>query len=126
MSKFLTTLKSEQLGKWRHKLLDELVLDDDVAGVIKVPAGFVTDFASIKALHNVFLYSLYALVASYGNYASTVHDYLYYTGDLTRKNCDDVLYRALRAEGVAKWRAWLFWAGVRIGGAKSYTAHRNR
>ena len=34
-----------------------------------------------------------------------------------------VLYRALRAEGVARWRAWLFWAGVRIGGTKQYAVH---
>jgi len=26
-----------------------------------------------------------------------------------------------RAEGVARWRAWLFWAGVRIGGARHFT-----
>ncbi|WP_279627450.1 DUF1353 domain-containing protein [Pseudomonas mohnii] len=39
----------------------------------------------------------------------------------SRKEADAILYRALRAEGVARWRAWLFWAGVRIGGAKHFT-----
>lgn len=121
MSQFLTTLKTEQIGKWTHTLLDDLVLADDDLGVITVPQGFQTDFASIKVLHNAFLFVLFALVSGYGNYAATVHDFLYGAGQVTRKQADAVLYRALRAEGVAKWRAWLFWVGVRLGGAKQYT-----
>lgn len=121
MSQFLTTLKTEQIGKWSHVLLADLVLEDD-AGTITVPAGFTTDFASIKVLHNAFLFVLFALVSGYGNYAATVHDWLYTTGQMARKEADAVLYRALRAEGVARWRAWLMWAGVRLGGGKHYTA----
>jgi hypothetical protein len=122
MSKFWTTLKTEQISKWEHVLLDVLVFEDEKAGMITVPAKFETDYASIRSLHNILLFVLYALVAGYGNYSATVHDYLYSVRNLSRKDCDDILYRALRAEGVAKWRAWLFWAGVRIGGAKSYAA----
>ena len=121
MSRFTTTLKTEQIGKWTHVLLDELVLADEDQRVITVPAGFSTDFASIKVLHNAFLFVLFALVSGYGNYAATVHDWLYTCGQLSRKDADAVLYRALRAEGIARWRAWIFWAGVRIGGAKHYT-----
>ena len=121
MSKFITTLKTEQIGKWTHVLLDDLVLADDDQRTIIVPAGFVTDFASIKVLHNAFLFVLFALVSGYGNYAATVHDFLYSEGQVSRKEADAVLYRALRAEGVARWRAYLFWLGVRIGGAKQYT-----
>lgn len=124
MSKFLSTLKTEQLGKWNHKVLDTFLYEDDIAGVVMVPAGFNTDFASIRSLHNVFLFVLYSLVAGYGNYSATVHDYLYAVSKLPRDVCDGVLYRALRAEGIAKWRAWLFWAGVRIGGAKAFAKHR--
>ncbi|MGH8334854.1 MAG: DUF1353 domain-containing protein [Pseudomonas fluorescens] len=117
----MTTLKTEQLGKWTHVLLDELVLADDDEQVVTVPSGFRTDFASIKVLHNVLLFVLFALVSGYGNYAAAVHDWLYSTGEISRKRADAVLYRALRAEGVARWRAWLFWAGVRIGAASHYT-----
>ncbi|MFJ3486566.1 DUF1353 domain-containing protein [Pseudomonas sp. NPDC090202] len=120
MSQFTTTLKTEQIGKWTHVLLDELVLADEDQQVITVPTGFTTDFASIKVLHNAFLFVLFALVSGYGNYAATVHDFLYTTAQISRKEADAVLYRALRAEGVARWRAWLFWAGVRLGGAKHY------
>ena len=120
MSKFATTLKTEQVGKWGHTLLADLVLIDDVEGTITVPAGFQTDFASIAVLHNVFLFVFFALVAGYGNYSATVHDQLYAQATLSRKTCDKVLYRALRAEGVARWRAWLFYAGVRLAGSSHY------
>ena len=121
MSRFTTTLKTEQTDRRTYTLLADLVLADDDQRTIIVPAGFVTDFASIQVLHNAFLFVLFALVSGYGNYAATVHDWLYFGGQVSRKEADAVLYRALRAEGVARWRAWLFWAGVRIGGAKHYT-----
>lgn len=121
MSRFTTTLKTEQTDRRTYTLLDDLVLADDDERTIIVPSGFTTDFASIKVLHNAFLFVLFALVSGYGNYAATVHDWLYFSGQVSRKDADAVLYRALRAEGIARWRAWLFWAGVRIGGAKQYT-----
>ena len=122
MSRFVTTLKTDQTARRTYTLIDDLVLADEELGAITVPRGFQTDFASIKVLHNAFLFVLFALVSGYGNYAATVHDWLYEHGSMTRKQADAVLYRALRAEGVARWRAWLFWAGVRIGGTKQYTA----
>ena len=124
MSEFLTSLKAEQLGKRRYTLLADLVYRDDEVGIITVPAGFQTDFASILVLHNALLFVLYALVAGYGNYAAAVHDRLYTTGQLTRRQSDDVLYRALRTEGVARWRAGLFWVGVRLGGSNKYLSSR--
>lgn len=120
MSKFVTTLKTDQIDRTIRQLTAELVYDDDVEGMITIPSGFVTDFASIGGLHNVIFFPLFALLSGYGNYASTVHDYLYRNGKLTRARADDVFYRGLRAEGIAKWRALMFWAGVRIGGASSY------
>jgi len=122
MSRFVNTLKTDQIDRRTFTLLADLVLADEDERVITVPAGYTTDFASIKVLHNAFLFILFALVSGYGNYAATVHDWLYEHGSLSRKQADAVLYRALRAEGVARWRAWLFWAGVRLGGAKQYTA----
>lgn len=74
MSRFVSTLKTDQTDRRTYKLLDDLVLADDDERTITVPAGFVTDFASIQVLHNVFLFVLFALVSGYGNYAATVHD----------------------------------------------------
>jgi hypothetical protein len=63
MSRFTTTLKTEQFGKWSHTLLDDLVLEDDLGEII-VPAGYQTDFASIRTLHNAAFFILFALVAA--------------------------------------------------------------
>lgn len=120
MNQYLTTLKTEQIGRWEHILLDDLYYQDDERGAIIVPKGFQTDFASIRSLHNLVLFVFYALVAGYGNYAAVVHDWLYSTTPFNRLQCDAVLYRALRAEGIARWRARLFWLGVRLGGSKRY------
>lgn len=119
MSRFLTPLQTEQLGKWNHRLLADLVLEDDL-GTFTAPAGFETNFASLQVLHNIVFFVFFALVAGYGNLAATIHDRLYASGQLRRKDCDAVFYRALRAEGVARWRARVMWAGVRIGGAGHY------
>lgn len=113
--KFAGTLKTEQLTRKSWLLLDDLTFGD-----ITVPKGFITNYASIGVFHNLFLFPVFALFSGYGNYASTVHDYLYTKAPISRKACDEVFYQALRAEGVARWRAWLMWAGVRIGGKDAY------
>lgn len=65
---------------------------------------------------------IYALLAGYAVLAAFVHDFLYRTGQLPRAAADAVLYRACRAEGEARWRAFIFWAGPRLGGASHYKA----
>lgn len=112
---FQTTLKTEQIASNSWRLTEDLVYGD-----ITVPKGFITNYASIEVFHNIFLFPIYALFAGYGNYASTIHDYLYSRKTMSRKDADEVFYQALRSEGVAKWRAKLMWAGVRIGGRKAY------
>lgn len=64
--------------------------------------------------------SLYGLLAGYDMRAAILHDHLYATGQLTRAQCDAVLYQARRGDGVARWRACLFRVGVRAGGTKRY------
>ena len=120
MSEWKTTLKSEELGRWEHRLLADLVFEDDEIGEVIAPSGMLTDFASIRSLHNVVLFILYALVAGYGNKSAAIHDLLYTEAKHDRKTCDQVLFRALRAEGIARWRAWLFYAGVRLGGGSHF------
>jgi len=119
MSYFFAPLAAEQLGRWQWRIIRELQLADPEHGLIVVEVGYLTNFASIRALR-LWLLLIYALLVGYGNASCAVHDRLYDEGKLTRRQCDDVLYRALRAEGVARWRAWLFWAGVRLGGKSHY------
>lgn len=118
---FATHLLAEQHDRWTWQLTSPLILTDPVHGTITVPTGLVTNFASIRSLR-VIASPIYATLVGYGNAACTVHDYLYGGGKtergevLNREEADGVLYRALRAEGVARWRASLFYIGVRIGG----------
>ncbi|MBD1554753.1 DUF1353 domain-containing protein [Pseudomonas typographi] len=65
--------------------------------------------------------ALYGLVVGYGMRSAILHDWLYTKALLARAECDSVFSRALRTgDGTARWRAWLFYAGVRIGGAGHY------
>lgn len=121
MSYFLDNLAAEQLSRWEWRLTRNLSLADPEHELITVPAGYQTNFASIRGLR-IWLVLIYALLVGYGNASCAVHDWLYDQGRLSRRECDDVLYRALRAEGVARWRAWIFWIGVRIGGKSHYNA----
>lgn len=111
---FKSSLKVELIdnkdgNKWQ--VLEDLVLDDDVVGTITVPAGFETDFASVPRIPVVF-----ELVGARGAAAATVHDYLYQTGKVSRKDADGVLYRTLRKTKVGKPRSMLMFAGVRAFG----------
>lgn len=77
---FLTPLRVEQVseaaGTWR--LLEPLCYVSPIfGGLIVVPAGFVTDFASVPRLP--FSYWLFGGV---GQAAAVVHDYLYQCHDL--------------------------------------------
>lgn len=120
MSTWKTTLKSEEVNRKNYTILEDLVLEDDEFGEITVPAGFVTDYASVSVLQHLIFAPIFVLVADYGDKSATVHDYLYTQTKLSRKDCDQVLYRALLAEGLEKWRARLFWLGVRVGGGSHF------
>lgn len=139
-------LELQQHQKWR--LLAPLSFMDPVHGRLTLPAGFATDLASIRTVRSVAVVgwllavllqllpwawmaqtsalvgllalALYAAVAGYGHAAAALHDGLYRAAELNRWQCDAVFYRALRAEGVARWRAGLMWAGVRLGGWRRY------
>ncbi|WP_186169220.1 DUF1353 domain-containing protein [Burkholderia gladioli] len=119
MSAFLSRLEVELVsdstnsgrGTWR--LTAPLVYQSDVADrIFTVPAGFETDFASVPRAPVAFL-----LAADSAHEASTVHDFLYTAPHpVTRSMADAVLKEASIVSGVPAWRAWLMWAGVRIGG----------
>jgi hypothetical protein len=65
--------------------------------------------------------ALYGLLVGYGMRASILLDWLYTTGQLSRHECDAAYYRALTTgDGTARWRAAIFWLGVRLGGSKSF------
>lgn len=116
MSNFVTPLdvrrESPADSDRNFKLLAPLVYRSDLLGLITVPLGFVTDFASVPRAPLIFW-----LCGDTSMEASVIHDYLYTIKTFTRASADAVLREASIASGVPRWRAWLMWAGVRCFGA---------
>ena len=126
MSRFLNRLRMELMcgddglplcnrdGRQLFQLLADFTYQSDVAGLVTVPAGFVTDLASLPQ----------AVLSLFGEIAqepSIPHDFAYSTGTMTRAHADSMLYEACILTGVPAWKAKLIYAGVRIGGASHWT-----
>jgi hypothetical protein len=129
VSKFITPLdarklgrdaSSDQRGTW--KLLAPLVYESDrLKRMVTVPGGFLTDFASVPRVPIAHL-----LTANCGHEAAVIHDWFYTTHEVSRRDADAVFEEALLVGGEPRWRAWLMWAGVRIGGGGPYEAAGQR
>lgn len=127
MSQFLTDLEVEEVsdtaaegrGLWR--LTAPLVFRSDLTNeTITVPVGFVTDFASVPRVPIAFL-----LCGDTASKPAALHDWLYTATNgkhpvRDRATADAILQEAALCEGVPKWRAFMLWAGVRIGGASHW------
>jgi len=137
-------------SRWSVATQEPMGFNDPLHGLLTVPADFDSDLASIRILREVCRWAaigalagwgfawgwlasallvlaivtlaLYGLLAGYGMRAAILHDWLYTAGILSRAECDAVFYRALTTgDGTARWRASIFWLGVRLGGSTSYT-----
>lgn len=99
------------LGEFRYVARD--------GRVITVPAGFVTDFASIPRL----LWTIAGAPAT-GKYrrAAVVHDWIYRTADvaMTRAQADRLFLEMMEADGCAWWRREVLYDGVVVGGWASF------
>lgn len=124
-SQFTTT----EIERRTYRVEYDFSREDEIHGHVVARQNFVTNYASLESLRNIFLFVFYALLADYGDKSATLHDWLYSgfgiekaTGHYypTRKEADEIFYRALRAEGIAKWRAGMFYYGVRLFGAKHF------
>ena len=86
--------------------------------VIKVPRGFITDYASIPKIFR-------PIVLPYGKHsgASVVHDYLYSKScelNIERKKADKIFLEILKEEGVNPILARLMYIAVRVFGKIRY------
>jgi hypothetical protein len=73
-----------------------------------VPAGQDTDFASVPV-------GITWLIPRYGRWtkAAILHDYLWRTGVVSKRDADGIFRRALRELGVPLYKRWLMWTAVR-------------
>lgn len=80
-----------------------------------VPAGFITDFASVPRI-------LWWIFPPYGEFtkAAVLHDYLYETGQVPRWDADGLFRRVMRELRTRPTRRWFMWGGVRTLGWLAY------
>jgi hypothetical protein len=121
MSSFTSPLIVKVLEEYRFELYRPFVfhLDSKYSKAkITVPAGFVTDFASVPR-------AFWSIIAPYGKHAkaAVLHDFLYAChgyafGDqlvsFTRKECDDIFLKAMEVLGVNPAKRWIMYQAVRL------------
>ena len=100
---FLSELDTTPVGHDDHKLNADFAYRTSDGQVINVPAGFVTDFASVPR----FLPIMYALCGNKVHEAAVIHDYLYRMTNISRKRCDWIFDDAMKAEKQPAWRRWI-------------------
>ena len=93
-------MKMQILESGREARLLEDITVDTSAGLILIPAGFETDFASVPQL-------FWSIVPPWGKYsqAAIVHDCFYRTpsvgdGRVTRKEADRIFLEEMKEAGV--------------------------
>ncbi|MEY2689723.1 MAG: hypothetical protein RL375_3922 [Pseudomonadota bacterium] len=126
MSSFTDPLEVVQVGAqwrtlrpmhyWARCAEGEAPLAERCAVCHEVPAGFETDFASIPRL----FWTLVGHPAGRYAQAAVLHDYLYRTGAVPRREADRTFREAMDVLGVPAWQRWVMWAGVRVGGWAAY------
>lgn len=108
-----------------YQLREEFRYVSDTFGEIVVPAGFVTDFASIPRAALWYVDDDDPCIL----FGSVIHDYLYTRhGDLglgtrvifTREQADQVLREAMLVCGARKAQAAVVYAAVRLGGGSHW------
>lgn len=115
VSKFHSNPKVEYQNGTRWKLLEDFVYESDyLQATVTVPAGFVTDFASIPR----FFWRV--LPKTEFGPAAVVHDWLCNVAGFDRKSADLVFEEALKLLGAPGWRVWVMYRGVRIGARASW------
>ena len=113
----------------RAKILEEYVLpvnkkwDDGTGrlwyvGTVRIPKGFVTDFASTFPFH--------WLIPPQGRYspAAVGHDYLFYTGHFPRPIADHVFNELMKRCHVSGWKRRTMYRMVRLFGGGAWKKHR--
>lgn len=88
--------------------------------VITVPAGFITDLASIPQ----FLWNILPPIGKYDR-AAVLHDFLYRMGGVTKAQADGVLKEVMEFRQVAWATRWAIYAGVRTGGWVTWRRYRH-
>lgn len=116
MSRFTTPAILEMLDDYRWRLVEpfEFWLTDEPEDVISVPAGYVTDLASVPRI-------LWAIFPPHGRYAKAaiIHDWMYDNGLRTKREADRIFLDAMKVK-VPAWRRLMMYCAVRLFGRGNY------
>ncbi|EHT5012411.1 DUF1353 domain-containing protein [Salmonella enterica] len=117
MSRFTTPAILEMLGHylWRVHEPFTFYLSDDNSDVIEVPAGFITDLATIPRI-------FWTLLPPDGKYAKAaiIHDYLYDNALRTKREADLIFLDGMTVLGVPRWKRMIMYYAVRLFGQGMY------
>ncbi len=106
-------------GDYPWRLDDDLIYVSDILGLIRVPRGYCTDFASVPRLPLA-----YWMAGGRATLPSIVHDHLFdcWTDKIERKQADRVFLEAMKARQDPRRRAlrYVMYAGVRCFGGPSW------
>ena len=118
MAGFITELDVRCINDGRWKLDSPLRYLSDIVGLIDVPAGFETDFASVPRVP-----ILYTFFGDRAHREAVLHDYLYRKDSIPmveRSQADDVFFEAMDERGKGFLIRYGMWLGVRAGGWTAY------
>ncbi|EIK6739552.1 DUF1353 domain-containing protein [Salmonella enterica subsp. enterica serovar Aqua] len=117
MSRFTTPAILEMLGHFNWRVYEPFAfyLSDDNSDVISVPAGFVTDLASVPRI-------FWTLLPPDGQYAKAaiIHDYLYDNALRTKKEADKIFLDGMTVLGVPRWKRVIMYQAVKLFGRGMY------
>jgi hypothetical protein len=119
MSKFLTELNAQLINDDSVWVIDSpLIYKSDILGMIEVPTGFFTDFASVPRVPVAFTF--------FGDRAhreAVIHDYLYRIDSIpqaTFGEANRVFLEAMKCRGKGWFVRTMMYLGVCIGGRGCY------
>ena len=110
----LTKVSEPGIGRAKWKLVTALIYLDSMGRTWTVPAGYVTDYASVPATP----FATW-LFRDHAHMAAVLHDYLcsdYYPKLMTWREAADLFHEAMLVEGVSRWRAKAMYWAVRLFG----------
>jgi hypothetical protein len=125
MSRFTKILTVSPLGDGKTWYLrEEFGYDIGSEGSghsIEVPAGFLTDFASVPRP----LWWLFPTWGRYGN-AAVIHDFCYSQHCVTRRRADQVFLEGMIVLGVGRFTRTMLFTAVRLFGGPSWWSSGRR
>jgi len=124
MSQFTTPFVGELIGRnlWRVKEPFEYHVGEYPSKeIIKVPIGFITNFASVPRI----FWPIISPIDSHGK-AAVVHDYCYYTALYPRKRCDEIFLEGMIVLKVGTIKRTLIYHTVRYCGYYNWYKARLR